>query len=42
MMSCAWLIQLGEAENFLFNSIAWNRFPLVKASKKGFPYTSKI
>ena len=39
-MSREWLTQSGEAKNFLF--IALNLFPLVKASKKGFPYTCKI
>ena len=28
--------QSGEAENFQFNTIALNLFPLVKASKKDF------
>ena len=35
-------MQSGENENFLFNPIALNLFPLVKASTKGFPYTCKI
>ena len=33
---------LSEAENFLFNPIALNLFPFVKASKGGLPYTCKI
>ena len=36
------LIQAGVAQNFLFNHIALNLFPLVKAPKKGFRYTCKI
>ena len=41
-VSWAWLIQSGEAENFLFNLIALNLSPLIKASKLGFPNTCKI
>ena len=38
-----WLIQSGEIEKFLLlNPIALNLFPLVKASKRFFPYTCKI
>ena len=41
-VSWAGLIQSGEAENFLFKPIALNLFPLVKASKKGFPYNPEL
>ena len=41
-MNWAWLIHSGEAENFQFNLIAQNFFPLVKAFKMGFPYTCKV
>ena len=40
-VSWAWLKQSGDAENFYFNPIALNLFPLVKHLKRVFPITGR-